>query len=254
MTISPVAPGTPAPATTTTTVVPAPVDDTATPGPEPVEPAPVEAGSPGVLRLLEAGHFRGVADVRLRIVHAEKLAAAALRAAEAPVRDAAAALASAVAGRLAADEVPAEAGGDGPATEELAAALDAAVDDYFRADAPDPEALAASLTSVFDTFVLGFVPATGADAVPVDDGAVDEAAADAATTAEPTTGLVADLEQLFADGLQAILAALAEAAELPPLGEARGNGRAYEKFLAEYLALQPATEAAAPVGSIHVEA
>lgn len=263
MTISPVATGTPVPGTSTSTVVPEPVDDDAAPTASGVEAAAPETKLPGVLRLLEAGHFRGVADVRLRIVHAEKLAAVAMSAAEAPVRDAAAALSMAVAERLAAEEVPAEAGADGPSGAEFAAAINTAVDDYFRAGAPDAEALAASLTSVFDAFVLELARASGVDAVPVDDAAaVREAEVDAAQaldtssapTAEPTTGLLADLEQLFTDGLQAILAALAEAARLPPLSEARGNGRAYEKFLAEYLALAPAAEAPAPADGIDVEA
>src|SRR5262245_58927086 len=49
------------------------VADASTPQSPPAE----EATLPGVIRLLQQGHFTGVADVRLRIVHHEQLTALA---------------------------------------------------------------------------------------------------------------------------------------------------------------------------------
>lgn len=56
----------------------APIDPLAPEPSDPIAPDPTKTKGAGVLRLLEAGHFQGVADVRLRINFHDDLAAAGI--------------------------------------------------------------------------------------------------------------------------------------------------------------------------------
>ena len=142
------------------------IEDTPDPTPVPTDAVPPETGktdgdkSAGVLRLLEAGHFEGVADVRLRINFFEELSARASAAAAPAVRTDAAELIETMNTRinelvtpLATDEA-AQA-----AVDELRGQFDAAVQtaaEQFASDeGVNKDSLVMAVQSAFDTFVQG---------------------------------------------------------------------------------------------------
>ncbi len=127
-----------------------------------LEPVPVHEGDgdkvPGVIRLLEAGHFKGVADVRLRINFFDELSDRAGQDGAAVAQQEVANLAETVGaavgelvGALPADE----------ATEELVselvgefdAALLVAVEELPAGEGVDPDALAEAIQLAFGTLL-----------------------------------------------------------------------------------------------------
>ncbi len=229
--------------------------------------APEGAKAPkGVIRLLLAGHFKGVANVRLRINFHDELAAAGIREAG-----------PAVSGSLGTltDELGAvieELLSLGTLTEEESAqataaheAFNAAVkgllEEFESSEERNTDALMAGVQAEFETLYDFFVALFGLDSesieVDPEEELVDAAASDTPplepgpAEAEPFTivpeeeGLHVAMQQLF-DKLAEIFAAareslgieFAEATFLPPLSEPNGNGVAYAKFLAVYNELQ----------------
>lgn len=204
------------------------VELTSTPAPS-TEPGKV----PGVVRLLHAGHFKGVADVRLRIVHADKLAQFApppTPATEPPTLDEL---------RAAVDEQLATLPDVGELTEEQTTAVQSAQEAFNAAlDAIDPaveegrdEALGAArtqlMTSLQETLVGDAAEPTGYE--------------DLLSTLD---GKLGELIDRFAAPPEASIDPFAA---LPPLSPPTGSGKAYAKFLAQYQAmLGEPTEPAAP--------
>lgn len=229
-----------------------------------------EGKQPGVIRNLLSGHYKGVADVRLRIVHAEKLAALQAEASAAALSGAADTLANALqptlddfAAELAAiaataaeegggeeDEAPVETNPLADFRASLAALLDSGA---------DPASFGSGAESAFQTLIdqLGLAPvevaATTTDAsegevegeAGIGEGNSVEATA-VETTGEEEAGTevprdyLSELTQVFQQALAELLTA-AETSILPPLSEPNGNGVAYDKFLSQYLSLQETT-------------
>jgi len=228
----------------------------------------------GVLRLLEEGHFKGVADVRLRINFVEKLAAIE------------AAKVQAVAGEKV-NEVLDSVGGvvdsflaDNELTDEQIAGVQGHQETFEQAVNAFQSDPVADWNNAFDEFVEAlqnlFVvvietveqpPATvddgdgeaGEGAPTVDGSGVEGAAVEAADgggdevpDAPLAVELGPDWETFIADLQSAFLAAMDELNNglsavnvLPELSEPSGNGVAYDKFLAIYnemRGIEPADE------------
>ena len=112
----------------------------------------------GVLRLLDEGHFRGVADVRLRINFFDELSAGATRQAQAAVGDASNELLGEI--NRSVDELLAAVGTDdenaaliGEAIQTFEASLAEAVSAFQSSDAPSRETLATEIQTAFDTLL-----------------------------------------------------------------------------------------------------
>jgi hypothetical protein len=193
-----------------------------------------------VLRLLQAGHFKGVADVRLRINFHDEIAAAQAEAAKSAANEAVTELSGTVNARL---EGLAS---SGELSEEQLAALGqlrdsfnesvaTAAEAFLAAKQPTGEALTGSLDEAFDSLAgsLGAMLAANAVAQPED--------------AEPVSGAEAgpDLEAMlqalreaYAAAMVALNDALASKSFLPELSPDPGHGVAFAKFLAMYEQLQ----------------
>ena len=140
-----------------------PVDGGVPPAPGPDNPPPppedgnTEKGR-GVLRLLEAGHFRGVADVRLRINFFDELQARAATAAEPVVAEQSGALVQTVNGAVAellkgltVDDESREAVNG--LVSDFDTAVQAAAEDFNAAGTLDTQTLAGTISSAFDSLV-----------------------------------------------------------------------------------------------------
>ncbi len=221
-----------------------------------VEPAVIEGNEeqveqenlPGVLRLLIDGHFRGVADIRLRIVFHDELEALQTEAARAASAEAAGALIEAVGVRL--DELASS----GALSEEQAIAVgelqqafeqavDEAVEQSNTAPGVDEEALTNGLQSAFDglTDPLETLLAPSAPTEPADlpsEPVVAEPAdlPSEPVVAEPAVGpsVLDALKDAFDAGMVQVNEALVASSILSPPSLPRGNGVAYEKFLSIY--------------------
>lgn len=201
-------------------------------GEEPVE----HEGVPGVLRLLMNGHFKGVADVRLRTIFHNEIEVLQVEAMGTAVAEAAGALTELVGVPL--DELISS----GVLDEEQATAVselqqafgqavDEAIEQFKTAPGMDEEALTNGLQSAFDGLSgpLETLLAPPAPAEPVD----------------PLSGLLVDapvvepsildaLKDAFDAGMVQVNEALVASSILSPPSLPRGNGVAYEKFLSVY--------------------
>jgi len=233
-----------------------------------------ETGERGVIRLLEEGHFKGVADVRLRINFYDDLSTKA----------GAAATQTAMAGTGALiDNVAAKAqelvSGWGLGEESQKAASDlltqfeaaaqAALGESTSDGKVDTTRLADTLRQAFELFsgqLAALVPPPPDAVDPATDGPTDPAAtepqpseppAETDTTASPTADPAPpspvpnpdldSLAQLFADELAKLLSSVGGASQLPPLAsEPTGNGKAYDKFVAIYNELTGQSRAPEP--------
>jgi hypothetical protein len=190
--------------------------------------------SPGVIRLIQEGHFRGVADVRLRINFADTLqgieAARTGDALDAGLRELQGALNGAV------DEFV-----EGSAlTEAEVAALEAArqafnerIGGFLAEDgvggAPVAEVFA-ELQTAFEDFLNALVPpqeSSDAAVLPVAEASSTDASGGVFSELRDT------LAKIFEEALTALQDGLGAAAP-PPISEPQGNGHAFEKFLALY--------------------
>lgn len=243
------------------TVDPAPVDGSA-PGdtPEIERENPHDRKAPGVLRLLEAGHFKGVADVRLRINFFEELSAGAAERAQAAAGERSAKLVETVTagvdGLLDTADVD-ETTGElvAGAVGEFETGVTEALEEFTSAGVPNADSLASGIQSSFDALISTLVeamtpPAQVPDSTPDSktDGAtgtdveasplaVEEGQIAAApdTPAVPTLDeLIASLVDSFEQALASLITAIVDASSLPDPSEPTGNGAAYDKFLDIY--------------------
>ncbi len=243
---------------------------------EPAEPEAVEstteteeteqgadASEKGVLRLLRAGHFKGVADVVLRINFHDELAEAEAAEVTAAVGEKAEALRetvesgvrelidsglldeeqSATATELGetfeqkADALAEEYAGTGDLAafvDGLRAAFDGltgALQDLLLPDAPEPESAAE-----VDGEAAGEETATS-EVVTADSGATSTSEAEESEAGTPA-GLLSELEENFNSALEELEATPESVSVLPPLSPPEGNGVAYSKFLAIYTEMQ----------------
>lgn len=237
----------------------------------------------GVIRLLQEGHFKGVADLRLRINFFDELSAIsngkASEAAEAEIGAVLAAVDSVVEDFLAtpdlADEISTEVMSLHAAFEETVSGL---VEAFSGAEAPSTVQLVADIQGAFDNFtaaLLGFL-ADQVD-VPIDESEGDEVGSTGgillSTTAveeiaegeegapelsEEFQTFIDSLQSEFTDALSIFNVALESASSvLPDRSDPNGNGVAYARFLDILTALQGGGEptgASVPDDGLSLEA
>jgi hypothetical protein len=185
----------------------------------------VETEAQGVLRLLQEGHFKGVADVRLRINFYDELAGIQASAVDA----------------TAGEKINGIMGGIGGAvnsfvegnelTEEQAAGVQAAQENFVGAANATGENPAVDLTAAFEAFIAAlqnlFTQASS-------ETPPEEPAAAGAESGVNWPGFIENLRTTFAAGMAELTDAISGVSALPPLSEPKGNGVAYDKFLAIY--------------------
>ncbi|MBW1708780.1 MAG: hypothetical protein JRG97_12785 [Deltaproteobacteria bacterium] len=225
--------------------------------PEPVSPEKVR----GVIRLLQEGHFKGVADVSLRINFFEELNAIEQKEMQAVVGDKVSGIVDS-----AGSDVETLLGLEGLTEEQsngvmesqktFAQAVNQSKEEFLASEQPSRDDLIIGLTSAFEAFVTSLesvllppVPeASEDDLIPPEnmepeDPPIDSTEDESANVIEPEPILVAennfqtfiqDLEEAFAIALNELTDALNEIKVLPELSEPMGNGVAYDKFLAIY--------------------
>ena len=215
--------------------------------------------SKGVLRLLQEGHFRGVADVRLRINFHEELTAAQSQAIKSGAAEPLATLPESVSswmdgsGELAEDV----ASGVAELQEAFNATANELAGQFLRGAGLVESDLISGLRASFDVLVESLRSLLGGgqtgpqepvdQMVPVGDGELGVVAAEtggetgaaedetspSSATLNPGESLD-ELIDLFNTALEQLSSALTTTRLLPPLSEPNGNGVAYEKFLAIY--------------------
>jgi len=238
------------------------------PSVEPPEPAPTDEMAPGLLRLLQAGHFKGVADVRLRINFHNQLSAAATAAARTAANQAVSDLSEAVVAKVdelasALDLSDEQLASLKELEDVFAATADSAAEAFQAADGLSAgeeltgdlheayDGLATSVGSLLIPDAPGDPPAA-ADAPAVAPPAVDSVQnlppADAVEATTDVQSLITELSEVFQASLAAVDLALSTDSFLPELSPPSGNGVAYGKFLAQY------QELVVPSAAVNVEA
>jgi hypothetical protein len=221
----------------------------------------------GVISLLQQGHFKGVADVRLRIIFNDELAAIESQQLKTAAQENIEGLLTALAATTA-PEALAEAS---HLQQAFTDAVQQAKNDFLSAEPPSKADLIASLNNAFQAFIEGlwtyFTPATEPaeglaagqeemgdeteDAIESGDeenpaqaelvgqeggespGPAPETAP--ATELEPeAASYIAGLEAAFDAEMNELIDALDGVVVLPELSQPTGNGVAYDKFLAIY--------------------
>lgn len=236
----------------------------------------------GVIRLLQEGHFRGVADVRLRINFADELSAIAqsstAASAQEEISNVLLAVDVVVEEFLATPDLP-EGLSAGilelqAAFEESAAEL---VEVFSGPEGGDATLLIADLQATFEEFLAGVIGLLSAQEVVAppeegsDTGAISEDVPEVAPAVEPAEEdgedpqlpedyqvFVDAIREAFVESLEDFTTALESAATvLPELSEPNGNGVAYAKFLAifnEISGIAPEPESSASEFSVNLEA
>jgi hypothetical protein len=209
----------------------------------------------GVLRLLQEGHFKGVADVRLRINFHDELAAMEAEAVQATSGEKISGITEDIGGVVNSFVEGNE------MTEEQSAAIQAAQNNFAAAVNAAGTNPAADLTAAFDEFIAALQnlfaqagsetppeqpippeeqptpPEGGGEEPPIEEEG-GQAEMTLTTVEEETAvnwqGFIESLRATFAAGMQGLTDAISGVSILPPLSEPEGKGGAYEKFLAIY--------------------
>jgi len=229
---------------------------------EAVEPAggdgDTDDGQRGVIRLLQSGHFHGVADVRLRINFAAELqgiqsadTASLLNNALPDIKQQ---LNDAIDTFLSSNSLTEEESavlqaardafnnqidnllGDGTAQQgdnDVFAELRTAFEDFLNGLLPPQESDSQSIISVDVTAEVSATSDIATGTPPVDATGDSSATGDTASTTDIFAALRDSLTKIFEDAISGLQDSV-NALGLPPLSEPSGNGRAYEKFLATY--------------------
>lgn len=215
-------------------------------------------GQQGVIRLLQEGHFRGVADVRLRINFSAELQGiqagkvgdtlkSGLSALQSDVNDAIDAIVDG--GTLSEED-----------TNTLRTAQDAfntKIGALLESDKPTNEVFG-ELRTAFEDFLKGLVPPQAEDdetsILPIETQETSEETpatptvpATDVTTSSDTTDVFAGLRDTLSGIFDSAVSSLQDSLDaltLPPLSEPQGNGKAYEKFLVTYNQLYGTGDAA----------
>lgn len=214
----------------------------------------------GVLRNLQEGHFKGVADVRLRINFNDEITAMDQAKAEQVAEEGVTGLVDSINSQITSllqteefDDETSAAISD--ATEIFVGGASQLANGLMTKDGPGIKSLMAQMQSTFDelTVSLGaiFTPAVDPETEgpaeipiePVEDVIVnEETPVMMALDAEPVDVVaefnadqfLADLMETFITGLGNLESSLNEISVLPELSQPEGNGKAYDKFLAIY--------------------
>ncbi len=241
---------------------PAPMTDTVANGDE-------EDRDKGVLRLLDEGHFKGVADVRLRINFFDELSARSKSDAAVAATEGATELGETVTAKL--SEVASGLNLDAAADalgSEFQTAVDESVAEFTSAiGSADTAGLTDALKNAFDSLMGGLremlaptppaaedpeigdlIPepvlaaSDSGESLPESETPPVEDATPPALAAPDSEELLNQLTSVFEAGLQTLVDSVRAAAILPdPEPPANGNGGAFEKFLAIYNELRGVT-------------
>ena len=194
--------------------------------------------SSGVIKNLMDGHFKGVADVRLRIVHADKIAAAQVAADQAR----AAAARNELHANLVAtvetflSDYDASASADIDAATAASAAFQSALEsdgtDLVEAISELEQALRRSLSDPMEA--------------PSDSDPATEVASSEEVSEPTEPDAFAELAAALRQMIETSESSASEMSLLPPLSPAPGHGHAYAKFLSMYDSLQAAPSSEDP--------
>ena len=226
----------------------------------------------GVIRLLEQGHFKGVADVRLRINFFDELTsrasaagASAVSAGSGEFVESVLSEAQGLLDELSPDEDTQQAAQT--ALEEFQQTVHQAITDSTANGVVDRDTLESSVKSAFGTLLTQLKtlltwpdPAGGTIEPPVDetdevgetgesivgddtiDDAIGDESGDESSSMVDLEAAMASLTQTFESALSRLLASADTASNLPPLSSPpSGQGVAYAKFLAIYESLLQGT-------------
>jgi hypothetical protein len=238
----------------------------------PTEPVDQEVGKnekvKGVIRLLQEGHFKGVADIRLRINFFEELSSMEngeiQKAAEEKIPDITDSVNANLETLLLSDNLSEEqATSISEQMETFTQAVDLMKEDFLNTAQPSKEALTSGLSSNFEEFIaslnLILLPAaessdensTGEDVKteePVTVNPVGEENGEIIESGQvngPETifqDFIQNLRTTFAESLNELTNALNDIEIMPNLSEPNGNGKAFDKFLSIYNNLQGINE------------
>jgi len=188
-----------------------------------------EEDGKGVLRLLQEGHFKGVSNVRLRVVFFEELAAieaGKLQAvAEEKVNDVLESVGGVVNSFLAAEE--------NGLTEKQIAGVSEFQETFVQAVSGYTNEPVTDLNNAFDEFVKALRDLFTLQGQTQEENTTTEAESPDAPEL-PWQTFIEDLQSAFTTATNELTQAFAEVEVLPELSEPNGNGIAYEKFLAIY--------------------
>lgn len=222
--------------------------DSSPPQPATVEPLNSETSdggdnqTKGVIRLLQEGHFKGVAEVRLTINFFDELTAIETG----QLKAAAGGQINGIIDALAGPEDLLQALGqpDSEQAEVLAALHDAfaqavndANDEFMASGTPSTDGLVESLNNAFTAFVEGlwslFEPEPTDPPPPPEEGEPPEPPT-TTSSQEALETYIADLQTAFDAAVAQFQDAFAGVQVIPEFSPPNGNGVAYEKFLAIY--------------------
>ncbi|MCJ7615519.1 MAG: hypothetical protein MUO43_03170 [Desulfobacterales bacterium] len=224
----------------------------------------------GVIRLLQEGHFKGVADVRLRINFFEELSAMENGEIQKVAGENVPAITDSVNANLedllSFDNLSEEqATSISKQTETFTQSVDLMKEDFLNAAQPSKEDLISGLNSSFEEFIASLnlvllppeteLPETESldDNSTNEDPGIDELITANAAVREndeiiepdqavgPETifqNFIKKLRITFAESLNELTTALNNTKILPDLSEPNGNGKAYDKFVTIYNNLQ----------------
>jgi len=188
----------------------------------------------GVLELLQQGHFKGVADVRLRINFAEEIAALEQEKLQALTATGTGGIAESITGIV--DSFVAE----NDLADDQATGIAEAQAALAQALTTAGQGPTAELTDAFAQFIERLQELMPPPPEPPERPEPGDPGTDPAGEPEPSPWqtLVENLQAAFSTGLEALSNSLSQLEVLPPLSEPSGNGVAYEKFLAIYNQMQ----------------
>ncbi|MFB0555026.1 MAG: hypothetical protein ACETWQ_17095 [Phycisphaerae bacterium] len=183
----------------------------------------------GVLRLLQEGHFKGVSDVRLRIVFFEELAAIEAGKLQVVAEEKVNAVLESVGG-VVNSFLEAEENG---LSEDQTAGVSELQEIFVQAASGYTNEPVTDLNNAFEEFVEALRNLFAPPAPTQEEDTTTETESPD-TTELPWQTFIEDLQSAFAAATNELTQAFAEARILPELSEPNGNGVAYEKFLAIY--------------------
>jgi hypothetical protein len=206
----------------------------------------------GVIGLLQEGHFKGVADVRLRINFFDELAAIESgelkTASEGSINGVLGAVGGDAESLLSLSETPEE-DRDGlqGLQDAFAAAVNAANEEFMGAEVPSKDGLAESINWAFEAFIDGLQQLFGPEPELTEEEAL------ALSMEEALESYISGLTEAFETAMGDFSGELDGVAVLPELSQPSGNGVAYEKFLAIYnemLGLEVVSEGSEGAGAV----
>jgi hypothetical protein len=210
---------------------------------DPTRAAGDEEPTRGVLRLLQDGHFKGVADVRLRIVFHDELAEASEEAARLIVEEKLTALIGGVDSEIEALLVSSDLAEEvvGVVKErhvDFNATVTELGDAFVNGQATESEELLGGVRSAFESLLSSLRELLGDASSPdVADGPSLRTLPAQISEIDGGSGFdafIGRLQSVFATAFEALSGSFDATHILPELSEPSGNGAAYDRFLAVY--------------------